>query len=127
MSILLSSDIIFHLSETILMEWERCNILDGSSDVPTKLPKPIGKSTFGCLANLKENQPKKLARGLISWTLFIRERPTCGGRLDLKSMYDVCRTFKRKVIILNEIMIHFGFPKPTKKIRGQTRMNNDML
>jgi hypothetical protein len=28
-------------------------------------------------------------------------------------MYEVSRTFKRKVVIWNEIMIHFGFPKLT--------------
>jgi hypothetical protein len=28
-------------------------------------------------------------------------------------MYEVSRKFKRKVVIHNEIMIHFGFPKPT--------------
>ncbi len=95
------------------MEWERCNILDGSGDVPTKLPKPIGKSTFVCFGNLKENQPEKLARWLISRTVVVRERPKDGGRPDLKSMYEVFRTFKRKVVIWNEIMIHFGFPKLT--------------
>ncbi len=81
------------------MEWERCNILDGFGDVPTKSPKLIGKSTFGCLANLKENQLEKLARGLISWIVTIRERPNDGGRLDLKSMCKVSKTFKRKAII----------------------------
>jgi hypothetical protein len=104
---------IFHLWETILVEWERCNILDGSSDVPTKSPKSIRKSAFGCFANLKENQLEKLARGLISWTVTICEKPKGGGRLDLKSMYEVSKTFKRKVVIWNEIMIHFGFPKLT--------------
>jgi hypothetical protein len=37
------------------MEWERFNILDGSSNVLVKLQKLIRKSTFGCFANLKEN------------------------------------------------------------------------
>jgi hypothetical protein len=43
----------------------------------------------------------------------MHERPKGGGRLDLKSMYDVFKTFKIKAIIWNEIMIHFGFPKLT--------------
>jgi hypothetical protein len=28
------------------MEWERCNILNGSDGVLAKPPKPIGKSTL---------------------------------------------------------------------------------
>jgi hypothetical protein len=40
----------------VFFEWERCNILDGSGDVLICPPKPIGNSTFGCLANLKEKQ-----------------------------------------------------------------------
>jgi hypothetical protein len=93
--------------------WERCNILDGSNDVLTKLPKLIGKLTFGCLVNLKENQLEKLAKGLISWIVTIRERPKGGGRPNLNSMYDISKIFKRKAIIQNEIMIHFAFPKLT--------------
>jgi hypothetical protein len=86
MNILLSSDIVFHLWEIVLVEWERCNILDGSGDVPAKLPKLIGKLTLCCLANLKENQLEKLARRFISPTVIVRERRKVGGRLDLKSM-----------------------------------------
>jgi len=48
------------------VEWERCNILDGFGDVPAKPLKPIRKLAFGCLANLKESQLEKLARGFIS-------------------------------------------------------------
>jgi len=48
----------------VFFEWERCKILDGSGDVLICPPKPIGNSTFGCLANLKEKQLKKLIRGL---------------------------------------------------------------
>jgi hypothetical protein len=95
------------------VEWERCNILDDTGDVLAKSPKSIGKSIFGCFTNLKENQLEKLARGLISWIIIIRERPKGGGRPDLKYMYKVSRKFKRKAIIWNQIMIHFGFPKPT--------------
>jgi hypothetical protein len=40
----------------VFFEWERCNILDGSRDVLICPPKPIGKSTSDCLANLKEKQ-----------------------------------------------------------------------
>ncbi len=65
-NILLSFDSIFHLWNIVLVEWERFNILDGSSDVLAKLQKLIGKLAFGCFANLKENQLKKLTRGFIS-------------------------------------------------------------
>jgi hypothetical protein len=46
MSILLLLDIVFQLWENVSLKWERCNILDGSGDVPTHPPKPIGKSTL---------------------------------------------------------------------------------
>jgi len=70
---------------------------------------------------------EKLARGLISRTITIHERPKGGGRLDLKSMYEESKTFKRKAIIWIEIMIHFGFPKSTTNNQSHTRMKNDML
>lgn len=35
-----------------------------------------------------------------------------GGRLDLKSMHEFTKLLKRKVVISNEIIIHFKFPKP---------------
>jgi hypothetical protein len=81
------------------VQWKRCNILDGTNDVPAKSLEPIGKFTFGCLANLKENQLEKLVRRLISRTITICERQKGGGRLDLKSMYKVSKTLKRKVVI----------------------------
>ncbi len=61
MSILLTSNLVFTLQETIILEWERCNILDNSGEVPTHPPKPIGKFMFGYLMNLKEKQFEKLA------------------------------------------------------------------
>ncbi len=33
--------------------------------------------------------------------------------MKLKSMYEVARLLKRKVVIQNELMIHFGHPKST--------------
>jgi hypothetical protein len=54
MNILLLIDAVFQLWQNVILEWERCNILDGFEDVPTLPPKLIGKSIFGCLANLKE-------------------------------------------------------------------------
>jgi len=62
--------------------------------VPTCLPKPIGKSIFSCLANLKEKQLEKLARGLLPKTITLIERPMKGGRPNLKSMYEFTRMFK---------------------------------
>jgi hypothetical protein len=47
-----------------VLEWERCNILDGFGNVPAHLSKLIGKFAFGCLVNLKDKQLKKLAKGL---------------------------------------------------------------
>jgi hypothetical protein len=66
MNILLFSDTIFHLWENILVQLKRCNILDGTGDVPIESPKPIGKLAFGCFANLKETQLDKLVKELIS-------------------------------------------------------------
>jgi hypothetical protein len=65
------------------------------------------------LAHFKEKQFKKLARRFISKAITLRECPTKGGRPNLKSMYEFTRLFKWKVVIRNEIMIHFGHPKPT--------------
>ncbi len=77
------------------------------------LPKSTEKFVFGCLVNLKEKQLKKLARGLLSKTIALKEHPTKGGGLNVKSMYEFTRMLKLKVVIQNEIMIHFGHPKPT--------------
>jgi hypothetical protein len=54
MNILLLIDVMFQLCQNVLLEWERCNILDGFGDIPTHPPKPIGKLAFSYLANLKE-------------------------------------------------------------------------
>jgi hypothetical protein len=48
---------------------------------------------------LKEKQLEKITKGLISWTIIICERQKGGGRLDLKYVYEVLRTFKRKGVI----------------------------
>ncbi len=50
--------IVFQWWQSVLLEWERCNILDEYGDVPTRLPKPTAKSTFGCLVNSKEKNSK---------------------------------------------------------------------
>jgi hypothetical protein len=63
MNILLLIDAIFQLWQSVLLEWERCKILDGFGNVLTCLPKSIGKFDFNCLANLKEKQFEKLAKG----------------------------------------------------------------
>jgi hypothetical protein len=55
--------IVFQWWQSVLLEWERCNILDEFGDVPTHLPKPIAKSTFGCLVNSKEKNSKSWPRG----------------------------------------------------------------
>jgi hypothetical protein len=54
MNILLLTNAIFQLWQSVFLEWERCNILDGFGDVPACPPKLIGKFAFNCLANLKE-------------------------------------------------------------------------
>jgi hypothetical protein len=62
---------------------------------------------------LKEKQLEKLAQGLLTKIITIRDQPLKGrGWLDLKSMYECTKQLKRKAIIRNEIMIHFNFPKP---------------
>jgi hypothetical protein len=63
MKILMLMDVVFQLWQNVLLEWERCTILDGFGNVlacPTKL---INESTFGYLTNLKETQFEKLVRG----------------------------------------------------------------
>ncbi len=54
MSILLLLDLIFHMWEMVLVEWENCNISNKTRDVPTHLPIPIEKSMFGCFSNLRK-------------------------------------------------------------------------
>jgi hypothetical protein len=65
------------------------------------------------LANLKEKQFEKLARGFLSKAITLQKHPTKGGRPNLKSMYEFTRLLKWKAMFRNEIMIHFGHPKPT--------------
>jgi hypothetical protein len=103
----------FFLWQNVLLKWERCNILDGFEDVLAHLPKPIRKSIFDCLANLKEKQLQKLVKGFLSKTITSIEHPIKGRRPNLKSMYKFIRLFKWKVVIRNEIITHFGHPKPT--------------
>lgn len=87
MSILLSLENVFQLWESVFVKWERCNILDESGNVPARLLKLIGKSPFGCLANLKEKQFKKLVKGLLDHIITLRECLARGrGRPDLKLM-----------------------------------------
>jgi hypothetical protein len=81
--------------------------------VPACPPKLIGKFAFGCLANLKEKQLKKLAKGLFSKTIPLKECLMKGGRPNFKSMYKFTHMLKSKVMIQNEIMIHFGYRKAT--------------
>jgi len=73
----------------------------------------IRKFGFNCLAHFKEKQFENLARRFISKAITLRKCPTKGGRPNLKSMYEFTRLLKWKVVIWNEIMIHFGHPKPT--------------
>jgi hypothetical protein len=54
MNILLLIDVVFHLWQNVLVEWERCNIFDEFGNVLACPPKLINKSTLGCLVNLKE-------------------------------------------------------------------------
>ncbi len=80
MNILLLINVVFQLWQNVLLEWDRCNILDGSRSVPTCLPKLIHKSAFGYLANIKETQFEKLAQGLFVKMITLKEHPTKGGR-----------------------------------------------
>jgi hypothetical protein len=61
MSILLFLDLVFHMWEMVLVEWENYNILDRSRNVLIRLPRLIKKSMFGYLSNIKEKQLEKLA------------------------------------------------------------------
>jgi hypothetical protein len=56
-------------------------------------------------------------RRLLDHIITLREHPSKGGRrLDFKSMYDITKVLKRKVVIHYEIIIHFWFPKLIAKI-----------
>jgi hypothetical protein len=77
------------------------------------MPKSIRKSTFSYFTNLKEKQFEKLVRGFLSKAITFKEHLMKGRRPNLKSMYKFTRVLKQKVVIQNEIMIHFGHLKPT--------------
>jgi hypothetical protein len=53
-SILFLSNLVFHMWEMVLVEWENCNILDSNGEVLTLPPTPIGKLMVACLSNMKE-------------------------------------------------------------------------
>jgi hypothetical protein len=57
------------------------------------------------LANVKETQLKKLARGLFVKIISLRENTRKGRRSKLKSMYKFRRLLKQKAMIRIEIMI----------------------
>jgi hypothetical protein len=65
------------------------------------------KISFRLLVNLKEKQLKKLAKGLLSKVITLKEHLAKGGKPNLKSMYKLTMILKRKVVIQNKIMIHF--------------------
>jgi hypothetical protein len=99
MNILLLIDAMFQLWQNVLIEWERCNILDGFGDILICPPKPIGKSAFGCLANLKQTQLKKLVKRFFVRMIILREHLAKARRLELKFMYKFTRLLKKKVVI----------------------------
>ncbi len=73
--------------------------------------------------NFKEKHFKKLARGLLSKTITLKEHPTKGGRPNFKSMYKFTRMLKWKTMIRNEILTHLGHPKLTTN--NQKPYSND--
>jgi hypothetical protein len=99
MWLLLLINAMFHLWQNVLLEWERCNILDGSRDVPTHPPKLIGKSTFDCMAHLNKIRLEKLVKRPFTKIITIRECLTKGRKPKLKSMYEFRRLLKRKFVI----------------------------
>ncbi len=91
---------VFHLSKTIFIEWENCNILDGNGDVSTLLLMLIKKSTFGYLSNMKKKQLETLARGFFLKTIIICDHPSKGGGQPyLKSMHKFTMLLKKKVVV----------------------------
>jgi hypothetical protein len=101
------------LWQNVFLEWERCNILDGFGNVPTRPPKSIRKFAFNYLENVKETQFKKLVKGLFEKMITLKECTQKGGKPELKYMYKFTRFLKQDAMIQIEKMIHFGHPKPT--------------
>jgi hypothetical protein len=58
----------------VFFEWENCNSLDKTRDVPTCLLAPIEKLAFGYFLNLKKKQLEKLVRGFFTKTINIYGR-----------------------------------------------------
>jgi hypothetical protein len=85
----------------------------------------IKNLTFGCLANLKEKQLEKLARGLFYHIIMLWEcLAKGGGRPDLKSMYEITRALKQKLVICNESCFISDFRNSLQIIRSPTRMTS---
>ncbi len=80
---------------------------------PNTFAKTNCKIYFWLFSKLQGKKLKKLAKGLFSKTITFREHPMKGRWPNLKSMYKFTRMFKHTTMIWNEIMIHFGHPKPT--------------
>jgi hypothetical protein len=94
MNIVLLTNVVFQLWQSVLFEWERCNILDGSGDIPTCLPKAISKSSFDCLENLKEIQLEKLVRGLLMKMITLKEHPNQRREAEVEVYVQVYKAFK---------------------------------
>jgi hypothetical protein len=94
MNLLLLIYAIFQLWQSVLLEWERCNILDGFGNVAACVPKLIGKYVFAYLVNLMEKQLEKLAKGFLSKIIKLKKHLMKGGRPKLKSMYKFTRLHK---------------------------------
>jgi hypothetical protein len=94
MNILLLIDVVFQLWQNVLLECERCNILNGSQDVTNRSPKLICKFAFGYLENLKEIQLEKLVKGFLVKTIILWEHPTKGGRPKVEVYVQVYKASK---------------------------------
>jgi hypothetical protein len=78
MNILLLTNVVFILWQNVLLEWERCNILDGSKDVPIYPSKLIRKLLIVC-RTLRKNNLRSWPGGSFKKTITLREFPAKGG------------------------------------------------
>jgi hypothetical protein len=64
--------------EMVLVEWDNCNIVDETRDVPTCLLTLIEKLVFGCFSNLKEKILEKLVQGRLTKIIIVHDQPLKG-------------------------------------------------
>ncbi len=63
MNILLLIDVVFQQCQNVLLEWERCNILDEFQEVPSTFAKTNWKFCFQLFGELQGKATREASQG----------------------------------------------------------------